>query len=135
MEVRIKAVGFDVVINKWRRAAKQAPVDIDRTTEMYAGEFLRVLATNASGRPGPRRITGSYLNSWFIRSINRGGRPSYSASTRDPRAKRLEKGFMATDSLGRHYNQPPYPHILVSVLDLEPKYIRACQRLPRKWYR
>lgn len=31
--------------------------------------------------------------------------------TTAPQGRRLEFGFTGTDRLGRHYNQPPYPHV------------------------
>jgi hypothetical protein len=66
---------------------------------------------NASGRPGPNVITGAYRNSW--RAVTR--RLPYGAictlGTDAPQGRRLELGFVGIDSLGRHYNQPPFPHV------------------------
>ncbi|WP_030756549.1 HK97 gp10 family phage protein [Streptomyces sp. NRRL F-5135] len=66
---------------------------------------------NASDRPGPNVITGQYRNSW--RSVT--NRIPYGAQctigTAAPQGRRLEFGFMGmTDSLGRTYHQPPFPH-------------------------
>ncbi|MFJ4473232.1 HK97 gp10 family phage protein [Streptomyces sp. NPDC089424] len=67
---------------------------------------------NASGRPGPNVITGQYRASW--RSETRG--IPYGAEctigTSAPQGRRLEFGFWdMTDSIGRHYFQPPFPHV------------------------
>jgi hypothetical protein len=67
---------------------------------------------NASGRPGPNVITGRYRASW--RSETRG--IPYGAEctigTNAPQGRRLEFGFWdMTDSIGRHFFQPPFPHV------------------------
>jgi hypothetical protein len=66
---------------------------------------------NASGRPGPNVITGAYRNSWqaTTRRIPHGA--ICTLGTDLPYGRRLEFGFTGTDSLGRHYNQPPFPHV------------------------
>ena len=69
------------------------------------------IKANASGRPGPNVITGRYRASW--RSETRG--IPYGAQctlgTTEPQGRRLEFGFVGPDSLGRIYNQPPFPHV------------------------
>ena len=66
---------------------------------------------NASGRPGPNVITGAYRNSWQTQT----NRLPYGAictlGTNAPQGRRLEFGFFGVDSLGRHYAQPPFPHV------------------------
>lgn len=66
---------------------------------------------NASGRPGPRVITGKYRASWQS-DVHRAG-PVIVAEvgTSAPQGRRLEFGFVGVDSLGRRYNQPPFPHL------------------------
>lgn len=74
-----------------------------------AGQLgLTLVRGNARGRPGPRRITGGYLRSMSVQSVDDGW--GAVVGTADPRARRLELGFHGVDSLGRRYNQPPYPH-------------------------
>lgn len=65
---------------------------------------------NASGRPGPRAITGDYRRGIGLELDFGGGKASASVGTNKPQARRLEFGFHGTDSLGRSYAQPPYPH-------------------------
>jgi hypothetical protein len=66
----------------------------------------------ASGRPGPNVITGAYRNSWQPTPTRR---LPYGAmctiATDQPQGRRLEFGFVGIDSLGRNYNQPPFPHV------------------------
>ncbi|MFF8840461.1 HK97 gp10 family phage protein [Streptomyces sp. NPDC015130] len=69
------------------------------------------IRANASGRPGPNVITGVYRSSWQAE----GRRIPYGAEctigTRQPQGRRLEFGFHGYDSLGRFYDQPPFPHV------------------------
>ncbi|MFE2850392.1 hypothetical protein ACFXJO_04575 [Streptomyces lavendulae] len=75
-----------------------------------AAAIVAAVRARASGRPGPRVITGQYRASW--RSEVHGGGPVWVAEvgTSAPQARRLEYGFVGTDSLGRRYAQPPFPH-------------------------
>lgn len=91
----------------------------DRTGDVIERRMRRVgtvgvarIRQNASGRPGPNVITGRYRASW--RSETRG--IPYGAQctigTDAPQGRRLEFGFWdMTDSLGRHFFQPPFPHV------------------------
>ncbi|WP_367046149.1 hypothetical protein [Streptomyces sp. Je 1-332] len=70
---------------------------------------------NASGRPGPRVVTGKYRASWQS-EVHRAGPVIVGAVGTDaPQGRRLEFGFVGVDSLGRHYNQPPFPHLGLAV--------------------
>lgn len=66
---------------------------------------------NTSGRPGPRAITGKYRASWQSDVYRAGPVIVGEVGTNAPQARRLEFGFVGVDSLGRHYNQPPFPHL------------------------
>lgn len=64
----------------------------------------------ASGRPGPRRVTGDYTRTMNAQ-IARGDHGIEGViGTNAVQAMRLEFGFYGQDSLGRRYRQPPYPH-------------------------
>jgi hypothetical protein len=54
---------------------------------------LEKVRDNASGRPGPERVTGEYVNAMTSRVSVSGG---------------IVEG--GTDSLGRQVSAPPYPH-------------------------
>lgn len=66
---------------------------------------------NASGRPGPNVITGAYRNSWRPQTRILPYGAVCTIGTDLPYGRRLEFGFTGTDSLGRNYNQPPFPHV------------------------
>ncbi|MFE1452007.1 hypothetical protein [Streptomyces olivaceoviridis] len=66
---------------------------------------------NASGRPGPNVITGAYRNSWRPEMHGLPYGAACTIGTELPYGRRLEFGFTGTDSLGRYYDQPPFPHV------------------------
>jgi hypothetical protein len=69
----------------------------------------------SEGPPGPRYITGDYNRSWNVRFSGNGSVSRGTVGTNKEQARRLEYGFTGTDSLGRHYAQPPYVHVLPAV--------------------
>lgn len=69
---------------------------------------LALVKKNVSGRPGPRVRTGDYRRSINVRFAEGGARAEI--GTAAVQGSRLEHGFVGPDSLGRIYNQPPYPH-------------------------
>jgi hypothetical protein len=71
---------------------------------------LEKVRDNASGRPGPERVTGEYVNAMTSRVSVSGGIVEGEIYVSMPRALRLEFGFVGTDSLGRQVSAPPYPH-------------------------
>ncbi|MEU6016970.1 hypothetical protein ABZ826_23845 [Streptomyces sp. NPDC047515] len=93
------------------RAATHVGPAIQRAVR-HAGELGHArIRGNASGRPGPNVITGAYRNSWETanRSLPYGA--LCTIGTNAPQGRRLEFGFVGPDSLGRVYNQPPFPHV------------------------
>lgn len=103
---------LDELAGRLEGAADQiGPVVESRMRRVGAAGVARIRA-NASGRPGPNVITGRYRASW--RSETRG--VPYGAEctvgTDAPQGRRLEFGFWdMTDSIGRHFFQPPFPHV------------------------
>lgn len=59
---------------------------------------------------GPNVRTGDYRRSIQATTGYEGAIPVGYVHTNAAQARRLEYGFRGTDSLGRRYNQPPYPH-------------------------
>lgn len=87
------------------------------------GKALVEAATqNASGRPGPNRVTGDYVNSFYYEVVDDVETASVYAGTDEPYAMRLEYGFVGIDSLGRDYHQPPFPHWGPAADIVEPMY-------------
>lgn len=93
--------------------------------QLYQG---RVRA-RASGRPGPRVITGDYRRSIGLVLTQFNGAPAAVVGTDAVQARRLEYGFASTDSLGRHFNQPPYPHWEPDLEKTTSEFEKALERL------
>jgi hypothetical protein len=74
-----------------------------------------IVRGKARGRPGPRAITGDYNRSIVGDSERSGTRITGQIGTSAAQGRRLELGFVGTDSLGRNYQQPPFPHFGPSV--------------------
>lgn len=102
----------DELADRLDAAADRVEPAITRAVR-HTGELGRgLIRGNASGRPGPNIITGQYWASW--ESVTRGipGGAQCTLGTRRPQGRRLEFGFWdMTDSIGRHFFQPPYPHV------------------------
>lgn len=89
------------------QAAKAGYDRMTKVVRKYAQLGLAKVRANASGRPGPRRVTGDYKRDM---NIEYDGPFLANISTGKPQGPRLEFGFVGEDKLGRHYNQPPFPH-------------------------
>lgn len=78
---------------------------------VHGRRLLARVRTKASGRPGPNIITGAYLARMELTFIG-SNRYQHRATVGNtsPQTRRLEFGFVGADSLGRVYNQPPFPH-------------------------
>lgn len=105
-----------VIAAELRAAGYKAGLEAGRRVRHVAMLTEARIKGNASGRPGPRAITGDYRRSWttemeFVSSPLGGGAISAVVGTNKPQGPRLEKGFVGVDSLGRHYDQPPFPHV------------------------
>lgn len=95
------------------RALQALVLRVEGATPALLQAAGRAAATHArshmGSRPGPHIITGRLHSSLRVRTDGRRVLvyPSGSAA---PYARRIELGFVGTDSLGRVYNQPPYPY-------------------------
>jgi hypothetical protein len=74
-----------------------------------------IVKKNASGRPGPNVITGTYRRSILTLVTEGGDGIEGHIYTDAPQALRLEFGFRGSDILGRTFDQPPYPHFQPAV--------------------
>lgn len=101
-------------------AAEYAVEATEAVVDQASALLLTRVKANASGRPGPNAPTGDYRRSWTRRKVTGG----FSVGTNRPQARRLEYGFVGTDSIGRTYNQPPYPHLGPAVDVIEPLFNR-----------
>lgn len=104
-------MNLDELADRLDDAADRTGEVVERRMRHVAALGVARIKQNASGRPGPNVITGRYRASW--RSDTRG--IPYGAEctlgTDEPQGRRLEFGFVGPDSLGRVYNQPPFPHV------------------------
>lgn len=78
---------------------------------------------------GPRLITGDYNRSINLRMAGSVTHPTATVGTDRPQGPRLEFGFVGVDSLGRHYNQPPYAHFGPAFDEIAPQFEAAIAAL------
>jgi hypothetical protein len=117
---------LDELADRLERAADRVGPEANRTVQQQARLARALIQQNASGRPGPNIITGAYRSSWRIEpfAVPDGG--GAEVGTDKPQGRRLEYGFYdMTDSIGRHYFQPPFPHVQPAVNDLSDQYQQA----------
>jgi hypothetical protein len=106
------------------RAAAALPA-VASVVQHYAMLLETAIKANASGRPGPNAPTGDYRRSWTHEISTNGLTVEAIIGTNKPQARRLEFGFVGVDSLGRIYNQPPYPHVGPAVEEIRPAFLAA----------
>lgn len=95
----------------------------------HYGQLLEAqVKANASGRPGPRVVTGQYRASINTIYGYQGGDFVASVGSNAPQARRLELGFVGTDSRGRHYAQGPLPHFKPAADKIGPQFAQAVAR-------
>jgi hypothetical protein len=94
-------------------------------TIVWTAELQAAVQRNASGRPGPNVITGHYRRSINRRTEKRATGSVGQVGTDAPQAWRLEHGFHGTDSKGRSYDQPPFPHFGPALDEVAPKFEEA----------
>ena len=80
--------------------------------------------------PGPNVATGDYVRSWTLEIEQRGSGFAAIVGTALPQGPRLEYGFYdMTDALGRHFYQPPYPHLGPAFDWVIPQFVAAMAAL------
>lgn len=98
----------------------------------HYGQLLNTsIKAHASGRPGPNAPTGDYRRSWAHKITRDGETITSTNGTNKPQGRRLEFGFTGTDSLGRTYDQPPYPHVGPAFDEVAPQFIEAAKKIQR----
>lgn len=130
--ISMSITGLDSTKSKLKNFVKYGQQDAAKITQDYGTRFEQLVKQNASGRPGPNVITGAYRDS--IHVIER-STYSVTVGTNAPQAMRLEFGFVGTDSLGRAYAQPPYPHWTPAVDVIGPQFKEAMQAAVKRWWR
>lgn len=132
---RIALDGLKEVDNlraKILRAVVGVPKEVQATNGRWAGRLRASLIEHSSGRPGPQEVTGEYNRNYVVVTSEDG--MTVNASNPSPQTDRLEFGYVATDSLGRTYHQPPYPHWRPTFEQVAPLYREdILQAFPRVW--
>lgn len=101
----------DELADRLEHAAMKVRPAIEKAVK-HTGEMgIARIRGNASGRPGPNVVTGAYRNSWRPEMTALPYGAQCTIGTDLPYGRRLEFGFTGTDSLGRSYAQPPFPHV------------------------
>jgi hypothetical protein len=106
------------------RAASTLP-EVTGVVRHYAMLLETRIKAKASGRPGPNARTGDYRRSWTHEVSSDGVTVTAVVGTNKPQGRRLEYGFVGADSLGRIYNQPPFPHVGPAVEEIRPLFLAA----------
>jgi hypothetical protein len=119
---------FGQLADALEEAAAAVPVALRGALKHEATLLRALIIAHASGRPGPNIITGKYIASWKVvpRPLVAGG--VVTVGTMKPQGRRLEYGFADTDSIGRVYNQPPFPHVQPSIDVWEPGVQEALRK-------
>lgn len=97
---------------------------VDKVVVKHAYLAIAAIRVKARGRPGPNMVTGDYSRSWTVIFQRTMFSSSATLGTNRPQGRRLEKGFFGTDSLGRRYRQPPFPHVGPAMRVVEPAFQR-----------
>ncbi|MFI1100253.1 HK97 gp10 family phage protein [Streptomyces melanogenes] len=111
-----------------RRAALTMPAAVS-IVRHYAMLMETRIKARASGRPGPNAPTGDYRRSWTHTVQASGETVTGMVGTNKPQGRRLEFGYVGTDSLGRTYDQQPYPHVGPSVAEIRPLFLASMQQI------
>ena len=117
----VQVIGADRVARDLALAAARLAGETSQVVRRHGVMLVQRIRAHASGRPGPNVITGQYRASWQSQTTGTATR----VWTDAPQAMRLENGFVGADSLGRLYNQPPFPHIGPAVDEVEPQFEAA----------
>lgn len=101
----------DELAARFEHAAKKIGPAIEKGVKHTGVLGVARIRGNASGRPGPNVVSGAYRNSWRPETKRLPYGAVCTIGTDLPYGRRLEFGFTGTDSLGRYYDQPPFPHV------------------------
>lgn len=126
LNVNRTVVGAQQVAAEFDALAGLVGVRAAAVTQHHGQLLLTRVRAKASGRPGPRARTGDYRRSISLEFGISGSTVAAEVGTNAPQGRRLEWGFWdMTDSLGRHFFQPPYPHFGPAVDEIDPLFVDA----------
>jgi len=131
MNIVTRVVGTLELVRATSKRAATLEVEMAALVSHYGQLMNTSIKAHASGRPGPNAPTGDYRRSWAHQVTSEGGTVKSTNGTNKPQARRLEFGFTGTDSLGRTYDQPPYPHAGPAFDEIGPQFVEAARKLQR----
>ena len=121
--IELSVSGVNELAAQLARASVESGARAYRLVRHHGMRLQAKVKANAQGSPGPRVQTGDYNRSIALEMGAFAGGPVARVGTNRPQARRLEFGFTGTDSRGRTYNQPPYPHFGPAIAEIEPEFM------------
>jgi hypothetical protein len=118
----VRVLGEKIMANALRQTALTTDEKVARKVAYWA----HVLEARIKSRAPVR--TGDYRRSWTTELRGK----TAVVGTNKPQGRRLEFGFVGADSLGRHYNQAPQPHVRPSIDEVKDPYLRDLATVVRK---
>lgn len=124
ISIRVAGGARDVIKDFITSGAKTDDA-VNKVVKHYGHLLATKVKAKASGRPGPNAPTGDYRRSITAQFSREGSKSIAIIGTNAVQGRRLEFGFNGVDSLGRHYNQPPYPHFGPAFDEIEDQFMSA----------
>lgn len=155
----MKVKGGRLLEARLQQAANDVPKVMEARVRHFGQLLLsRVKANAATGfhkpgmghipgtGPGPNVATGDYLRSIGMDMTSSGNEATAEVGTNKVQGRRLEFGFVGTDSAGRTYPSSsrtvrgrrgsplarkgyPYPHFLPALRVIQPQYLAAMRKI------
>lgn len=127
MSVSIDLSGLEHFLGRMTNFAARIGPSLDKYKKDEVERLLQLVIKHASGRPGPNVVTGAYISSFVIvedKVVNH-----------SPQTHRLEYGFVGSDSLGRNYHQPAFPHFRPALQEIKGEYVRGIVPVVKQTWR
>jgi Bacteriophage HK97-gp10, putative tail-component len=120
--LNVRVLGTKVLSN----VLKSTAATTDQKAQRKVSYWAHVLEAKIKSRAPV--VTGDYRRSWNTQMRGM----SAIVGTNKPQARRLEYGFVGTDSLDRRYNQAPQPHVRPSIDEVRDPYLRDMATVVRR---
>lgn len=128
---RIEVKGIKELQNKFKQLDMDLQQALFEAVSSGAAVVVREAKINSErgGDEFPHRITGNLMRSIKeVRIKGSGTRVESQVGSTMKYARRLEKGFMDVDRLGRRYHQPPRPFLIPALDENEAQVIEAFEK-------
>lgn len=131
MNFGAKVLGDIGLIRATSGRALTLEAEVSRLVSFHGQILNTLIKAKASGRPGPNAPTGDYRRSWTHQVSKSGPTTTSVNGTNAPQGRRLEFGFVGMDSLGRVYDQPPFPHVGPAFDEIKPRFLGSVEKIQR----